>query len=101
MATKNISLLGKGASYRPVAYRSVVPFSCTLYGSCPSTMATIATYKVPKVENENNVSLKRPIEAIANPWGTRNITQKVHQTEKPLRKHSARHRSKPSRSPLW
>lgn len=56
-------MLGR-ASYRPIVYRSVAPFSCTPNGFSPSNMATIATYKVPKVENENNVKVNQSIEAI-------------------------------------
>lgn len=63
MATKSIPLLGRIA-YRPIAYRSIAPFSCAPNGFSPSNMATIATYKVPKVENENNVGVNPSIEAI-------------------------------------
>ena len=56
MAAKSISLLGRVSS-RPIASRSIVPYACTSNAVTPSTMATIATYKVPKVENENNVYL--------------------------------------------
>ena len=63
MATKIVPLLGMIPS-RPVSYRSIAPFSCTLNGFRPSNMATMATYKVPKVENENNVSVDQSIEAI-------------------------------------
>lgn len=63
MATKGIPLLAR-VSYRPIAYRSVLPISCTPNGFGPSNMATIATYKVPKVENENNVSVNSSIEVI-------------------------------------
>lgn len=63
MATKSVSLLGK-LSYRPIAYRSIAFFSHTPNGSNSSSMATMATYKVPKVENENNVSVDQSIERI-------------------------------------
>lgn len=64
MATKSLSLLGR-VSYRPSAHNLIVPFSCTLNGfGSPSNMATIASYKVPKVENENNVSMIQSIEAV-------------------------------------
>lgn len=62
MATKSLSLL-KRVSYRAIHYRPVAPFACASNGFSPSTMATMATYKVPKVENENNVSLGESIEA--------------------------------------
>ena len=60
MATKRIALLGK-ISYRPIG---VTSFSCTSNGFSLSSMATMATYKVPKVENENNVSLTQTIETL-------------------------------------
>ena len=59
MAAKSVSLLG-GVQFRPIVHR-LVP-SSNVFTS--STMATMATYKVPKVENENNVSLSQSIEAI-------------------------------------
>lgn len=66
MATKSVSLFGR-VSYRPIAYRPVVPYSCIPNGFSPrgpSNMATMATYKVPKVENENNVSVNHFMETI-------------------------------------
>ena len=63
MATKRVSLLSR-ISYRPTTDRSVASLSCTSSGFSLSTKATIATYKVPKVENENNVSLNQAIETI-------------------------------------
>lgn len=64
MATKSLPVLGR-VSYRAIPYRPVAPFACASNGFSPSTMATMATYKVPKVENENIVSLGGPVEAIS------------------------------------
>lgn len=57
MAGRGHQLLGK-LSYKALCHNSIAPRFGSLSGWKPSIMATIATYKVPKVENENNVNIQ-------------------------------------------
>ena len=41
--------------HRSIKPRPLVPFRISIPGAKPLNMAAIATYRVPKVENENNV----------------------------------------------
>ena len=54
MASRACQLFGQ-FTYRSLKPRSIVPLRTSAFGAKPLNMATIATYKVPKVENENNV----------------------------------------------
>ncbi len=56
MAGRGPQLLGK-ISYKSLSHSSLCSRIGLLTGLKPTNMATIATYKVPKVENENNVSV--------------------------------------------
>lgn len=54
MASRGCQLFGQ-FTYRSVKPRSIVPLRTSSFGAKLLNMATIATYRVPKVENENNV----------------------------------------------
>lgn len=58
MASNSCRLLGK-LPYKTLLRGSIAPTSGPLTGLKPASIATIATYKVPKVENENNVGVQR------------------------------------------
>lgn len=55
MAIKSGQMVGK-LPYNRLFCSSVASRPVPLTGLTPRNLATIATYKVPKVENENNVS---------------------------------------------
>ena len=67
MANRNLQFFGS-LPFRNLSYRSIGPVVGSLKGA---NMATIATYKVPKVENESNVgeiSIKTTSYLVANAW---------------------------------
>ena len=58
MASRCCQLFGQ-TTYRFLKPRAIVPLRTSSFGAKPLNMATIATYRVPRVENENNVGRQR------------------------------------------
>ena len=85
MASKSCQLLRNLAS-KSVQPRSIFPFKTAFsFGSKTFNMATLATYRVPKVENENNVCLNRTC-FTSSPLANSIVIQKHYAKGSPDRK---------------